>query len=318
MLLIGHNFHMQLAMRYPFAAGMQRKKAVLPRTKTVMSRRRWLTLLALAGGTLLGAVVILWILWPGRCPQAAIPIFEGVTYQCERLQQTAEGTGALHVVRVDLAAPGIELYVTPLDPTAVAAGWQYRLGRIAQVVNRERLAVAINATLFKSESGWWRRMGGDLATGVETVVADHVVSHILERTHLLWFDDQLTPHLRTSTPPSSADLARAKWAVGALEAGLRNGQVWGGLERTPDSRTAVAVDSERKLLFLAVAEKISPHLMLRKLAELGAQDGIMLDGGHSSAMAVGEGAQGISAGVRYGGWWPVATHFGVRARRLHR
>ena len=77
-------------------------------------------------------------------------IFEGVTYGCKRLDATEEGSGLLHWAIIDLAAPGIELYVTPLDPKAVAGGWQYRLRRIGDVVDKERLAVAINGTLFES------------------------------------------------------------------------------------------------------------------------------------------------------------------------
>jgi hypothetical protein len=67
-------------------------------------------------------------------------------------------------------------------------------------------------------------------------------------------------------------------------------------------------------LFLAVGENISPRLMLQELADLGAKEGMLLDGGSSSAMAIGKGATGVSAGILYGGWRPVATHFGVRAQ----
>jgi hypothetical protein len=77
----------------------------------------------------------------------------------------------LHWVIVDLAAPGVELYVTPLDPTAVARGWQYRLRRIEEVVDKEHLAVAVHGAYFASNSGWWPRMSGDLASSGETVVA---------------------------------------------------------------------------------------------------------------------------------------------------
>ena len=49
-------------------------------------------------------------------------------------------------------------------------------------------------------------MSGDLASGGETVVADHVVSHLWEHTYLLWFDDQLTPH---SEAVEAADCGRA-------------------------------------------------------------------------------------------------------------
>jgi Phosphodiester glycosidase len=73
---------------------------------------------------------------------------------------------------------------------------------------------------------------------------------------------------------------------------------------------------QRKLLFLAVGEYISPRLALQKLAELGAKDGMLLDGGDSSSMVLGKDAAGVPAGVLYGGWRPVATYFGVRAKPL--
>jgi hypothetical protein len=218
------------------------------------------------------------------------------------------------MVSIDLAAPGIELYVTPLDPVALEQGWQYRLRRIEDVVDKERLAVAINGTLFTSNSFLGLRMSGDLARGVETVVADHVVSHIWEHTYLLWFDEHLTPNLRASKPPTAAELANAKWGIGGQGVGLRAGRVWPGGDRSPDSRTAAAIDRQRKLLFLAVGEHISPRLILQKLAALGAKDGVLLDGGSSSAMAIGKGATGVSIGILHGGWRPVATYLGVRAR----
>jgi hypothetical protein len=80
--------------------------------------------------------------------------------------------------------------------------------------------------------------------------------------------------------------------------------------------TAVAVDLPRKLLFLAVGTHISPRLMFQTLADLGAKDGMLLDGGSSSSLAIGKGASGVSAGTVYVGLHPVATQFGVRARRL--
>jgi hypothetical protein len=240
-------------------------------------------------------------------------IFDGITYGCERLKPSAEGSGFVYWVRVDLRAPGIELYITPKDPVAVSQGWQYRLRWIETVVASEHLAVAINGTQFTSNSGW--PLPGDLANGVETVVANHVISHVWQHTYLLWFDNQLTPHLRPSKPPTAAELAMAKWGIGGQAVWLWDGKVWPGSDRSSDARTAIAIDAQRKLLFLAVGENISPHLILQKLAELGAKDGMLLDGGHSSSMAIGKDAHGVSTGIVYGGWQPVATCFGVRAHR---
>jgi hypothetical protein len=197
--------------------------------------------------------------------RAPTKIFEGITYGCEQLEPSDEGHGSVYWTRVDLTAPGIELYVTPTDPTALSRGWQYRLRRVGDVVDNDGLAVAINGTLFTSAPSWRPSMTGDFANGVETVVSNHVVSHLWEHTYLMWFDDALTPHLRSSKPPTASELARAKWGIGGQAVWLSNGKVWTGSDRAPDSRTAVAIDQSRKLLFLAVANDISPRLMLQTL-----------------------------------------------------
>jgi hypothetical protein len=252
-----------------------------------------------------------------RCAPQPREIFSGVTYGCERLELTEQGYGILHWVRVELGAPGIELYVTPLDPSAVAQGSQYQLRWIENVVRDEHLAVVVNGALFTSEYSWRPRLPGDLANGVETVVSDHVVSHFWEHTYLLWFDDDLNPHLRPSKPPKSAELRQARWGIGGQAVWLHDGKVWWASDRQPDSRTAIGIDAERKLLFLAVAEWASPHLVLERLAKLGARDAMLLDGGGSSAIAIGDGARDVATGALFGGLRPVATFFGVRARRLN-
>jgi hypothetical protein len=233
------------------------------------------------------------------------------------LETTDEGRGSVYWVRVDLKAPGIKLYVTPLDGPAVAAGWQYRLRTIRDVVSSAQLAVAINGTLFDSDAGWrpsWSpRMTGDFARSATTLVANYVVTEGFLNTYLLWFDAQLNPHIPTSKPLKPKDLVNAKWGIGGEAFRLHDREAWWRMDQTPDSRTVVAIDERRQLLFLAVGEWISSRLLVKTLADLGADEGIVLDGGGSSAMAIGEGARGISGGVLFGGWRPAATYFGVKA-----
>jgi hypothetical protein len=246
---------------------------------------------------------------------AAAEIFEGIIYGCKQLEPNEEARGVTHWVRINLTAPGIMPYVTSKDPMAVTQGWQYRLRRVADVVASEHLAVGINGTLFSSQSRWWRR-SGDLANAGEFLVADHIVTHGWLDTYLLWFDDQLTLHLQPNHT-TEAELAMAKWGIGGEDFWLRDGKVWSGDYRShiQDGRTAVAVDLPRKLLFLAVGTHISPTLMFQTLAELGARDGMLLDGGDSSSMAIGVGASVVSPGIVYGRR-PVANQFGVRAEPL--
>jgi hypothetical protein len=266
----------------------------------------------------LGAFVVLGAFlhgdfWEQGHPHQPVKIFAGITYGCERLAVTQEGGGLVHWVRINLTAPGIELYVTPLDPAAVAHGWQYRLRSIKDVVASEHLAVAINGTYFTTDSGSWLRFSGDLARSIQTLISDHVVAYGPWGASLLWFDAELAPHVSRLSSAAELDLTRAKWAVGAHMLQLHNGQILEGGDSTADARTAIGIDEPRKLLFLAIAERISHSRMLHILADLGATDGFLLDGGDSSAMAIGRGSTGIPATVLLGGGRPVATYIGVRA-----
>ena len=86
------------------------------------------------------------------------------------------------------------------------------------------------------------------------------------------------------------------------------GRFCGAGDSTADARTAIGIDQARKLLFLAIGERISPGRVLHMLADLGARDGILLDGGGSSAMEIGKGSAGIPAGVLLGGGRPWLPH----------
>jgi hypothetical protein len=167
-------------------------------------RRRFL----LVGPVLLFAALgIYW--WNLRHPVPPKEIYRGVTYGCERLEVDEQGSGLMHWVRVDLTAPGIEPYVTPLDPRAAEQGWQYRLQHTATVVNKEQLAVASNATYFSSDSGCIRTTG-DLPRSTEATIANHVVSHIPKYAYLFCIDDHLAPCFETSRPPNESVLRRSR------------------------------------------------------------------------------------------------------------
>jgi hypothetical protein len=203
--------------------------------------------------------------WEQGHPHQPVKIFAGVTYGCERLAVTQEGGGLVHWVRVDLTAPGVELYVTPLDPAAAARGWQYRLDPIEDVVEREHLAVAINGTYFTTASGSWLRFSGDLARSMQTLISDHVIAYGLWGASLIGFDDELAPYVLRSSSAAEPALTRVKWAVGAHELQLHDGQVLEGADSTTGARTAIGIDQPRKLLFLAIAERISQPRMLHIL-----------------------------------------------------
>ena len=279
-----------------------RKGTIRPKRRQVLCRFATLVMLG---------VLLHGDFWAQAHPHQPNKIFAGVTYGCERLALTERGGGLVHWVRVDLTAPGIELYVTPLDPAAVACGWQYRLRPIEDVVERERLAVAINATYFTTPSGSWLRFSGELARSMQTLISDHAIVHGPWGNFLLSFDAELAPHVLRSN--SATEGAHAKWAIGAHALQLHDGQILGDDDPAADARTAIGIDQTRKLLFLAVGERVPQSRMLEILADLGARDGFLLDGGGSSAMAIGPGSTGISPAVLIGSGRPVATYLGLRA-----
>lgn len=254
--------------------------------------------------------------WQRPVPVPPTEIFQGVTYQCERLASSAEASGLMHVVEIDLAAPGLELYVTPLDDFALQRGWQYRLRWSPRVVRAENLSVMVTGTLSKFKDKPWLQWPGKLARSLETLVADGQVSHIDPNSYLLWFEDDLTPHLEKEKPPPPEALQQARWAVSGQGIHLKNGTIGQSVDRVPDARILVGLDGDRQHLFLAAFERASTQVAAELLSIYGATDAISLDGGTSSTLAIGRGAKGIRPRTLLFPKRFIPTHFGIRALPL--
>ena len=253
--------------------------------------------------------------WARPRPVPPTEIFRGIIYTCESMN-LKECRGLVHLVQVDLSATGIGLYLTPLDPLAVSRGYQYRLANPATVLRREDLAIVVNGAFFSAESGFFYRPG-DLARGVQTVIVEGEVSHVDPNSYMLWFEPDRTPHLESNKPPAEAVLRRARWAIGGGAVPLWNGHVReSGAGHDMDRRTAVGINSSRRLLWLAVFESASSLAVAEVLKEHGVQDGFLLDGGHSTTMVLGPKAAHVRSGPLLGGSRPVATVLGIRAETL--
>jgi hypothetical protein len=254
--------------------------------------------------------------WTRQRPTPPTEIFRGITYSCVECNRP-DCRGLVHLVQIDLKAPGVQLYLTPIDPEAYAQGYEYRLDSAADVLKREHLAVVVNGTLFSSTSGVLQ-WAGDLARGVQTIVADGQVNHIDPNSYLLWFESDLTPHIEFTKPPSESVLRRARWAIGGDAVPLWKGKLRdGAANHVMDRRTAVAIDADRHQLWLAIFENASSIGVAQILSEHGAQDGFLLDGGHSTTMVLAGQAAHVRTGEMLHGWRPVATFLGVRAAPLN-
>ncbi len=224
----------------------------------------------------------------------------------------------VHIVQIDLTAPGIGLFVTPLDPEAVSRGYQYRLADATAVLRRDDLAVVVNGVFFSADSGLFYHTG-DLANGIQTVIADGVISQEVDHNScMLWFEPGFVPQMESGIVVNKAALRRARWGIGGVGgAAIWKGQVQtAGPARDLDRRTAIGIDSRRRLLWLAVFENASSLGVAEALKRHGVQDGFLLDGGHSTTMVLGPKAAHVRSGSLIGGSRPVATVLGIRADPL--
>ena len=292
------------------------QSAFIPPTGTIAPHPKRLAKWIAAIGACFVLISVGRFLWTYHGPLPPTEIYRGITYSCRHLPEGPQSGGLLHMVRADLNVPGVNLYVTPMDPEALMHGRRYRLQYVSTVVREQNLAAAVNGTLFTSDS-YWIRLPGDLAAGLETVVANHVVDHIDPNSYLLWWDDRLIAHLSWTKPPAAHDLAQAKWAISGQGPILWEGKMRPSAAGTDaDHRTLIAVDPPRRLVWIAVFDRASTRFAAQTLADEGAQFGINVDGGTSSAMALGAEAQGVRPGTVAGNWRPVANVFGFRADKI--
>jgi hypothetical protein len=247
-------------------------------------------------------------------PMAATQIFRGVTYTCQPLDPGGEGTGLLQLITVDLTTPGLELFIPPTDRSLADNGDEYRLSWTPWVAWSENLSVTVNGTLYRA--AWPHRMPGARGQSTETIVANHAVNHVDPNSYLLWFEDDLTPHLEPHKPPPAAALAKAKWGIGGQADWISNGGFNPCLGHEPLRGTYLGINPDRKLLFIAVFDNASTTTVANMLAKRGVTDLINVDSGASTSLTIGSGAAGIWPRTTT---WPHcgnANQFGIRAPKL--
>jgi hypothetical protein len=265
--------------------------------------RTALAVILLVGGTAAAAWTGSHFSIPRSRPRTEI--YQGVFYRSFFAEQ-----GMVHLIEVDLAHPGVQLYVTPLDPVAVANGFQYRLDYVRNVARSEGLSVAVNGPLFSSDS-FLIPMVGDFAASFDTTVSDYRVSHLNPLDFMFCFDEHLKPHVETTRPTSAEVLQKTKWGIGGR--GLEDGSKRPVVEEERDNRSLLGVDTESRRLWIGVFESSTETTAVRELIRAGAKHVLLLDGGDSTSLYLGEWTKDVPAGLRFGGQRPVATVIGVKA-----
>jgi hypothetical protein len=240
-------------------------------------------------------------------PTPRTEIYRGIFYQTSRGK-----SGVIHLLEIDLGRPGIELYLTPVNPEAIANGHEYRLDYVRNVARDGGLAIAVNGTLFKSDS-YLIPMVGDFATSVDTIIAEYQMNHLHPRDYMLWFDSHLKPHVESTRPAPLAALRNARWAIGGRDLAIRGSKPPKRWSRQQGQRAVVGVDPRQQKMWLGVFESTTQEEATDVLMRAGAEYVMMLDGGNSTSLYLGGRAHGVPGGLRFGGQRPVATVIGVKA-----
>lgn len=224
------------------------------------------------------------------------------------------GSGRAYIARIELDAPGLSLFVTPPDAQTDHTAW-YRLRYPWQVAWQHDLDVVVNGALFRPPpAGYWPFAW---AQGYHTTISEGTVSHLNPASYLLWLTQDHTPALTAVRPAPAEVRARAQWGVGGLVRELRDGAVHARIQNggTADRYTMMAACPATRRLWLAAFDHVTRGTAARILADQGAADGLILDGGGSTAFFLHPRTTGVPGGLHIGGQRPVATHIGVRVRR---
>lgn len=234
-----------------------------------------------------------------------VAVAPGVTLTVGRLSPDAAGYGRYYLATIDLDPSKLDLFVTPPDPRFDNTPFTHRLAHTADEAAFRGLTVAVNASLFLSPSYPIRRAGAP-AIANETTVSDWKVVRYWEHTYMLGFTPELNPAPQRNKPPPVDKLPGWKWAIGT-QAWIAYEGRFNPYDTEPSRRTVFAVSADGRRLTLAVFERASSRRIYDELTARGNPWIGGLDGGESSAMALGGRAL-------TGDWRPVANHVGARPR----
>jgi hypothetical protein len=281
---------------------------------------RYITGFALLLGLL---TVSVYILNSGRPPREAYTaeLFQGITYH--RHVHSSPRPLLVHVVEIDLNAPGIRPLVTPGD---TSQGLEIPARTTSAFAKEFGVQVALNGGFFKPF-----RVGtflfdyypkdGDPVEVLGLAIADGKAYSLSaeERPVLCMLEGQALIHDFDCPAGTQQALAGNRLLI---ENGIPNVRSRG----FPSPRTAVAVDETGKTLWLIVIDGRQPNYSegvtlaeLAKIAQdLGADQAINLDGGGSSTLVImeGESPRTLNSPIhkRIPMWQrPVANHLGIYA-----
>lgn len=272
--------------------------------------------------------VVLWLVFAWVRPareSVEEPLFEGVVYQRKALD--APVPRVVHVLRVDLKAQGVGVFVSPGD---ASLGKDMRAWKTTRFLEEHSLQVAINGGFFSpfhSRGPWdyYPRDGDPVNVHGLAISSGEVYSRDYKALPVLCVKGQRAS-IRGGGCEEGTEQAMAGSDILVQQGEVATrGKRWD--RRHP--RTAVGLSDDGQTLLLVVvdgrqefySEGATIVEMAQIMKDLGADDALNLDGGGSSTMvALEEGRSALLNAPVHTRMpmmeRPVANHLGIYARPL--
>lgn len=230
---------------------------------------------------------------------------------------------AIHLVEIDVSAPGIEFLGTPGNG---AAANEYTRQTTGSFVASNDLAVGINGGFYSTDTGVTANVDGLGISNGEVVSAPGAGGR---RNALVTFADQSARIITSTNIPAGAWNA-VSGNQRMVNAGL-NVAPNDSYTNTLNPHTAVGVDTQTGNVWFMVVDgrqtDFSAGMLTSEMADLfidfGVENAINLDGGGSSTLVFADGVNGAPRTINSpsdgassqspGGQRSVANHFGVAA-----
>jgi hypothetical protein len=289
--------------------------------------------LTLLGVLLIGVVVAgLYLFWYSHRPLPAemrgVPLFQGITYTRELRAEPRPLV--IHIVKIDLDAPGIKFIVTPGDKVE---GYDYIARTTSQFLQEFGVQLAINGDAF---APWWEYGPFDYyphegdstnARGL-TVSQGRVVTHGYSPVSDSVYISQ-DNHVTFTQPPTGLYNVISGLQILVREGSYSPLSADPYLEQ-PHPRTAVALSQDERTFIIVLVDGRQPNysegVSMAELAQIvidaGGYNALNLDGGESTALIIqGQDGQPLQLGSAIhtripGRERPVANHLGIFAQPL--
>lgn len=248
-------------------------------------------------------------------------LFRGVDYVRD-VRRTPRAL-VIHVVKVDLTAPGVRVLVTPGQPITEQ---QLRARTTSQFLQEFGLRVAVNGDAFRPWHSWglfdYYPHVGDPVDALGFAASEGTVYSEGPATATLF----VSRDNRATFGSPAGEVHNALSGIGMV---VHGGKVTGRSSSQLEPRTAVGVDASGNTLIIVVVDGRQPHysegVSLQELGaillEYGAWQAMNLDGGGSTTLVM-EGPSGeplkLSCPIHTrvpGRERPIANHLGILAQK---